>query len=170
MTMGQGQAFFGAIVADGEARGADGNRGFAGVWSNVLASVPLFAGLPNRHLRSIAALAERAPIPRYTTIVDPARNTEAFYVILDGEADVSTADGTHIKLRAGQFFGEMALLNDDPRTATVTAATDMLTMRISRIRFHQLLDSEPTIALRVMQELASRVRRIEATHQSPTTP
>jgi CRP-like cAMP-binding protein len=43
-------------------------------------------------------------------------------------------------------------------------------MRISRIRFHQLLDSEPTIALRVMQELASRVRRIEATHQHPTGP
>jgi CRP/FNR family transcriptional regulator/CRP/FNR family cyclic AMP-dependent transcriptional regulator len=170
MSMGQGQAFFGAIVADGEARVADGNRGFDGDWSNVLASVPLFAGLTKRHLRRIAALAERVPIRRYTTIIDPARNTEAFYVILDGEAHVSTADGTHIKLGAGRFFGEMALLNDDPRTAIVTAATEMLTMRISRIRFHQLLESEPTIALRVMQELASRVRRIEATHQYPTNP
>jgi CRP-like cAMP-binding protein len=161
MSTGQGQGLLGTIVAEGDAQAADAGPVFTGDWTNVLGTVPLFTGLTRRHLRRVARLAEKAQIPRYTTIVDPRRDTDSFYVILDGEADVSTAAGVRLKLGPGRFFGEMALLDDGPRTAVVTATTNMLTMRISRRRFHQLLESEPSIAVRVLQELAARVRNLE---------
>jgi CRP-like cAMP-binding protein len=83
-----------------------------------------------------------------------------------GEAQVATPTGTRIRLGPGRFFGEMALLDSSPRTATVTAATPMQVMRISQRRFRQLLEAEPKVSLAIMRELAARVRRLEGeSHQ-----
>jgi CRP-like cAMP-binding protein len=59
------------------------------------------------------------------------------------------------------FFGEMSLIDGGPRSATVEAISDMLTMRLTRAAFLKLLSSEPAIALGVMKELVGRVRRLE---------
>jgi CRP-like cAMP-binding protein len=166
MSSGQGQGLFGATTA------ADGNRqltdqvAFGREWAGVLADVPLFAGLSKRHLRRVARMAQKASYPEHTVIVTPRRGADAFYVILDGRAKVSTVTGDRIELGPGRFFGEMALLDDSPRTATVTAATDLLVMRISRQHFREMVESEPKIAYAIMGVLAARVRRVETDAQA----
>lgn len=161
MSIGQGQGLFGATLA-AEMRGRPASTPALGPeWLTVLETVPLFAGLSKRHLRRVARIAIRGDISKHTIIVGPDRDADSFFVVLDGEADVATPTGTHIRLGPGRFFGEMALLDDGPRTATVTAATDMQVMRISRRRFSQLLEAEPNVALAILRELAARVRRLE---------
>ena len=157
MSSGQGRGLFGTTLA------ADGNReaAFGGEWTGVLADVPLFAGLSKRHLRRVARMAQKASYPEHTVIVSPQRPADAFYVILDGQAMVSTVTGDRIELGPGRFFGEMALLDDSPRTATVTAVTHLLVMRISQRHFREMVESEPKIASAIMRVLAARVRRVE---------
>jgi CRP-like cAMP-binding protein len=107
-------------------------------------------------------MASKVRFPARTVIVSPRRRADAFYVILDGKAEVATASGDLIELGPGRFLGEMALLDSGPRSATVTAKTEMLAMSISQRRFRELLESEPKIAFPIMSELATRVRRLEA--------
>lgn len=161
MSIGQGQGLFGATLA-AEMHGRPASTPALGSeWLNVLETVPLFAGLSKRHLRRVARMAIRADIAKHTVLVGPDRDADSFFVVLDGEAEVATTTGTHIRLGPGGFFGEMALLDSGPRTATVTAATDMQVMRISRDRFCRLLEAEPNVSLAIMRELAARVRRLE---------
>jgi signal-transduction protein with cAMP-binding, CBS, and nucleotidyltransferase domain len=166
MSIGQGQGLFGATLA-AEMRGRPVSTPALGSeWLTVLETVPLFAGLSKRHLRRVARMAIRADVSKHTVIVGPERDADSFFVVLDGEAEVATPTGTHIRLGPGRFFGEMALLDSSPRTATVTAATDMQVMRISQSQFSQLLEAEPKVGLAIMRELAARVRRLEGeTHQ-----
>lgn len=157
---------FDAALAAGIGGRPDGSPGIGPEWVDVLETVPLFAGLPKRHLRRIARMAIRADIPQYTVIVSPEREADSFFVILDGEAEVATRTGTHVRLAPGRFFGEMALLDTSPRTAIVTAATVMQVMRISQCRFCELLEAEPKVSLAIMRELAAWVRRLEGSaHQ-----
>jgi CRP-like cAMP-binding protein len=161
MSSGQGQGLFGVALAAGMQGRPDGSLVLGPEWVSVLETVPLFAGLSKRHLRRVARMAIRADIPQHTVILSPEREADSFFVILDGEAEVATPTGAQIRLGPGRFFGEMALLDRSPRTATVTAATDMQVMRIAQRRFSQLLESEPKVSLAIMRELAARVRRLE---------
>lgn len=161
MSAGQGQGLFGAAVAAGMGVRPDESPGLGPEWVNVLATVPLFAGLSKRHLRRVAKMAVRGDIPQRAVIVGPKRAADSFFVILDGQVEVSTSTGARIRLGPGRFFGEMALLDSSPRTATVTAATDVQVMRISQRRFRELVEAEPKVSLAIMRELAARVRRLE---------
>jgi CRP/FNR family transcriptional regulator, cyclic AMP receptor protein len=106
-------------------------------------------------------MAAKVTFPERSVIVSPRRRADAFYVIIDGEAEVTTKAGERIHLGSGSFFGEMALLESGPRTATVAAVTEVLAMMISQQRFREMLASEPKIAFTIMRELAARVRRLE---------
>jgi CRP-like cAMP-binding protein len=152
----------GATVPAGGIRTAADAAAFGREWAVVLADVPLFAGLSKRHLRRVARMASKVTFPERTVIVSPRRRADAFYVILAGTAEVTTVTGDRIELGPGRFFGEMALLDSGPRSATVTAQTEVLAMSISQGRFRELLAAEPNIAFSIMRELAARVRRVEA--------
>jgi voltage-gated potassium channel len=161
MSSGPGRGLMGATVPAGGMRSAADAAAFGREWAIVLADVPLFAGLSKRHLRRVARMASKVTFPEHTVIVSPRRRADAFYVILDGRAEVSTVTGDRIELGPGRFFGEMALLDNGPRSATVTAKTELLAMSISQRRFRELLESEPKIAYVIMRELAIRVRGLE---------
>jgi CRP-like cAMP-binding protein len=88
----------------------------------------------------------------------------AFYVILEGSALVVRPTGRPLKLRVGDFFGEMALLEDAPRSADVIAAEDMQAMTIGRSAFTKLLRSEPQLTHAILRTLAGRLR---AAQRSP---
>jgi CRP-like cAMP-binding protein len=134
-------------------------------WVPVLQGVPLFANLSKRHLRRVANLAQPVRFEANTAIVRIGAHGDAFFVIIDGEASVKGPTGTK-RLGPLDFFGEMALIDGEPRSATVEAESEMLTMRIARDRFLKLLQSEPDIALGVMKELVRRVRHLEASSQA----
>lgn len=130
-------------------------------WVAVLQHVPLFESLSRRHLRRLAGCARTRRFEPGAAIVRTGRPGTAFYVVLDGEAAVSTPRGRSVRLRAGDSFGEMALLDDAPRSANVTAVTEVLAMEIGRAAFGRLLKQEPQIALALLRTLAERVRRLE---------
>jgi CRP/FNR family transcriptional regulator, cyclic AMP receptor protein len=130
-------------------------------WVPVLAGVPLFGGLSRRHLKHVASLAKTRRYTAGTSIVRAGTAGTAFYVILDGAARVVTPKGRPRRLKAGQFFGEMALLDDSPRSADVVADGEVLTLTIGRSAFAKLLKSEPAIAHALLRTLAARVRDAE---------
>jgi CRP-like cAMP-binding protein len=130
-------------------------------WADVLGEIPLFAGLSKRHLNKIAALAKTRRYARFTPIVRAGDRADNFYVILDGEALVKPPGKRSVRLKAGDSFGEMALLDGAPRTATVEAQTEVLAMLLGRSAFLKVVAAEPKIALVLMRTLAERLRASE---------
>jgi CRP-like cAMP-binding protein len=131
-------------------------------WVDVLREVPLFAGLSKRHLRRLADAARGQRFAEGAPIVRKGQRGESFFVILDGEAEVTLPGRRSRKLKAGDFFGELALLDGEPRSATITATAPTLTLRLSRRKFLDLAGSEPELALGLLKGLAGRLRSVEA--------
>jgi CRP-like cAMP-binding protein len=139
------------------ARPADVTR----LWAPFLQELPLFAGVSKRHVRKIAALATEARFSTGSRIVRQGEPGNAFFVVLDGEASVVRSGLPSIPLGPGDSFGEMALLDGGPRSATVVAKTDVLCLRLARAAFTKMLKSEPEIALVLLGELSRRLRLAE---------
>jgi CPA1 family monovalent cation:H+ antiporter len=127
-------------------------------WADVLGGIPLFAGLSKRHRNRIAAVAKTRAFRPYTTIVRAGDRGEAFYVVLDGTVVVKPPGKRAVKLGPGDFFGELALLDGAPRTASVEAQTEVTVMQIGRTAFRRTLDAEPKISVALLEVLAARLR------------
>jgi CRP-like cAMP-binding protein len=123
----------------------------------MLAEIPLFATLSRRHLGKIARIATTKRYAAGTPLVRAGGPATAFYVILNGSARVVTPDGG-VELKMGDFFGEMAVIDGEPRSATVVALSEVWVMVISRTKFLKVLEAEPKIALAVMATLTRRLR------------
>ncbi|HET7234989.1 MAG TPA: cyclic nucleotide-binding domain-containing protein [Actinomycetota bacterium] len=133
---------------------------------DLLSRVPLFEGLSRAHLGHLAALAEDASYNAGRVIVRRDDPGKAFYVIVAGQAKVVkgkivTARG-EATLGPGDFFGELALLDGEPRAATVVASTPLQTIRIERTAFRRMLREEPDIAVKLLEGMARRTRKILA--------
>jgi CRP/FNR family cyclic AMP-dependent transcriptional regulator len=130
-------------------------------WTGTLAGVPLFAGLSSRHLAKVAALGFTKRYAKGSALVKAGSPGEAFFVVLDGTATVRS--GTRrVSLGPGEFFGEMALLDGEPRSATITAATEVLVMVVPRPKFVKLVEREPKIAVAMLEALSRRLRLLQA--------
>ena len=127
-----------------------------------LRSVGLFAGMPDRDLDRIAQQMREVRHPAGAEITVVGHEGVGFMVILDGQAKVSTQDGRTRTLGPGDHFGEMALLDQGGRSATVTAATDLLMAAIAEWNFKPFLMEHPEVAYRLLQQLSRRVREAEA--------
>jgi CRP/FNR family cyclic AMP-dependent transcriptional regulator len=138
----------------------DWDRPSTSDWAAVLGRLPLFANVSKRHLRRVAALAEVREFEPGDTIVQKGDAPDGFYLILGGRARV-VARAQARPMKTGDYFGEMALLDGEPRSATVVAVGDLQTMRLPRRPFMRLLQQEPSIAIAMLAELGSRVRRLE---------
>jgi CRP-like cAMP-binding protein len=130
--------------------------------AKLLQSVPLFAGLSARDVRRIAALATESTFGAGRTIVQRGVRGDAFYLIVEGTAKVYRTlvpTGRAIaRLGEGDFFGEMALLDGGPRTATVVAETRVVAVKLPRAGFRRLLLAEPTVTLRLLEVMTQRAR------------
>ncbi|MDX6234867.1 MAG: family transcriptional regulator, cyclic receptor protein [Nocardioidaceae bacterium] len=134
-------------------------------WTDVLAEVPLFSNLSARHVRNLAKLAKIQRLAAFTQIVRQGESGDAFFLILDGTAVVRPPGKRVVKLGPGDFFGELALLDDSPRSATVEAQEDILLARIGRRDFTRMLDKEPKVAVALLRTLTARLRASEASAQ-----
>jgi CRP/FNR family transcriptional regulator, cyclic AMP receptor protein len=132
-------------------------------WANVLADVPLFANLNRRHLRKVAGQGRIRRIHEGASIVRAGEPGDMLYVVLDGEVSVRRRGLPPIALGMGSFFGELALLDEGPRGATVVASTPVVCLTIGRTRFLKLLHGEPAIAVAVLREVARRLQAAQAT-------
>jgi CRP-like cAMP-binding protein len=129
-------------------------------WAAVLERLPLFAKVGTRQLRRIAGLAEIREFAPGDTVIQKGDAGDSFYLILGGRAKVVEPPQAR-PLKVGDYFGEMALLDGEPRSATVLAVGELQTMRLARRPFMRLLQREPSLAIAMLTELSSRIRRLE---------
>ena len=127
----------------------------------LLRGVPLFAELSRRNLRGLAGLAEQVRFGIGRTVVQYGSRGTAFFVIVEGQAKVTAgySNRAFARLGPGDFFGELALLDGGPRTASVVTETPLLAIRIARAEFRKMLASHPDVALKLLEELSGRLRR-----------
>ena len=129
----------------------------------MLAKVPLFVGVSARHVRKIAALGSAVSFNAKTRIVSAGDPGDAFYVLLVGRAEVQRGRGRpKIEIGPGAYFGEMALLDGVPRSATVVAKSETICLMLDRKRFEKVLKDEPAVAYALLRTLAARLRELDA--------
>jgi CRP-like cAMP-binding protein len=128
-----------------------------------LQRVPLFAGFNEAELRRVAELSRIVESPAGTMITQIGAPGDSFFVLIDGTVVVRTPVGAGSELRPGDFFGEMSLLDGDPRSATIVATTDLRLLVVDRSHFWELLDETPDLVRRILTILSRRVRRLEQT-------
>jgi CRP/FNR family cyclic AMP-dependent transcriptional regulator len=127
-------------------------------WTEVLGALPLFSQLGKRQVRRLARLATVVDYAPEEDIVRAGERGDSFYLLLEGRA---TVVGKSSPLRAGDFFGEMALIDGGPRSATITAMTPVRAMKLPRRGFITALEQDVRIGLAIMAVLAERIRRLE---------
>jgi diguanylate cyclase (GGDEF)-like protein len=121
----------------------------------VLARLPLFAGLPRRALDQLARVTEDLEFPAGKVLCREDERPREFFMVVEGAADV-TRGGDHVRrLGAGEFFGQLALIEDAPRSTTVTAATRLRVLVLSRHAFWRLLEESPEVERRVLRALVA---------------
>lgn len=127
----------------------------------LLGNVRLFSTCNKRELARIAALVDEVEAPKGKVLVRQGDTGEECFVIAEGQAKATMRGRGSAVLRPGSFFGEMALLDQGPRSATVTAETDMHLLVLGSRQFSALINEVPTVAVRIMQGLAERLRAAE---------
>jgi CRP-like cAMP-binding protein len=126
-----------------------------------LATVPLFAELPKRHIRSLARASGVAEYEEGETVVRQDAAGDVCYVILDGKARVMRGGRRIASMATGDFFGEMSLLDGAPRSASVITEQPSRLLSLSRQVFVELLASDPKVAATVLAIVARRLRAQE---------
>lgn len=125
---------------------------------DVLRHVPLFSGMTDRSIESIATLAAPAAYDVGDTLIQQGDPGESFIVLTTGAADV-TRDGQTIRaLQAGDFIGEISLIDGGPRTATVTATAPVEALVIDRSGFDRLMSDYPVVRYDLVTAMAQRLR------------
>jgi CRP-like cAMP-binding protein len=124
----------------------------------VLQRVPLFADLSLPELQEIALLFKESDFEAGTTILQEGCGGAAFYVIEAGEATVSITGTPHSTLTAGDYFGEIALLDEGPRMATISAATRLDCWCLTSADFRPLVEENGVIGWKLLQRMAMILR------------
>jgi len=128
-----------------------------------LQRVPLFSGFNESELRRIADLSRIREAPAGTVITQIGDAGDSFFIIIDGMAAVRTPVGAGSQLQPGDCFGEMSLVDGEPRSATIVATTEVRLLVVDRAHFWRLLDETPELMRRILTILSRRVRGLEQT-------
>ena len=120
----------------------------------LLQRVPIFEGLEKRELERIAASMKQRTFRAGDTITTEGPGGVGFFVIEDGEARVTIGGDERRRLGPGDYFGEVALLTDRPRTATITAESDLRCYGMTSWDFKPLVESHGSIAWKLLQAMA----------------
>lgn len=131
-------------------------------FAEMMGGVPLFAGLSRKEIESVLRLAREVTHQAGKEVVTEGREGVGFHLIVDGSATVNHGGRDIRTLGPGDSFGDIALIDGGPRSATVVAATAMRTLSIAAWDFKPLLIEHPQIAYKLMLQLCSRLREAEA--------
>jgi CRP-like cAMP-binding protein len=127
-----------------------------------LKPVGIFEGMSPAELKKVSKQMREIKHPQGADIMIRGEGGVGFLVILTGEAEVATPDGRHRKLGPGDHFGEMALLDHQGRSASVTASTDLVLAAVPEWGFKPFLRDHPEVTYRLMETLSRRLREAEA--------
>src|SRR4051812_23744001 len=139
----------------------------------LIASIPAFSSLADDDLAALAARLDEATFPAGRTIVEEgAKDSSALFIIEEGEVEISHGtDKRKVALAtmaAGQYFGELALIDGSPRSATATAKTPVRVLILQRQDFLDFVRRDPDAAIHVMADLAARLRHTNELISSAT--
>ncbi len=123
----------------------------------LLHAVPLFASCSKAELQRIASLADELDLGEGATLIREGERGREFLVIVDGTVRVARRGKTIRDLGPGDFIGEIALISDVPRTATVTATSPVRLLVVTDRAFRGLIEAMPSIATKVLQSLGERL-------------
>jgi voltage-gated potassium channel len=143
-------------------------RDFVVTWQTV-ARVPLFAGLDAARIAEIARLLKRQIVPAKYAVVRRGEPADAMFFVMSGEVEVEVAP-TPQRIGRGQFFGEIALLRDTLRTATVTTVTECELLALDVADFRRLLDAHPDVRTSIVQVAEQRLSGLPPIPEPPAPP
>jgi CRP/FNR family transcriptional regulator, cyclic AMP receptor protein len=123
----------------------------------LIRKVPLFSKLNKKGLEDVAHIADELDLPKGKVMAKEGDRGREFFVLLDGEADVTKGNRSINRLQKGDFFGEIALVTKIPRTASVTATSDVRVLVITERDFGALLKRSSQVSRGVAEALAERL-------------
>jgi len=152
------------------AGGVEGKHVVAGTreLAEVLTGVGLFSRCTRRERQTIARHAQPAELPAGVPLVKEGEPGDALFVILEGEASVQHGGEEIARVGPGSYFGELAILDGEPRSATVVAATDVRVAVLGIRMFRTLLREFPELAEQLLVGLAGELRKANAAVQAAT--
>jgi|SRR5215208_1709981 CRP-like cAMP-binding protein len=127
--------------------------------------VPLFQGLDDKHVDTLSRTFSERTFPAGREMTTEGGAGIGFFVIEDGEAVVTVGGDERRTLRSGDYFGEVALIDEGARSATVTAKTDVKVHGLTSWQFRPLVEENASIAWPLLQQMAKRLRQVEADQQ-----
>ena len=129
----------------------------------LLRSLPMFANMPAQKLKLLAFASDRVTFPAGEVLFRQGDDGDAAYIVIEGSADILVSSGdTDVKvaeLGENAFVGEMAIVSDMPRTATVRASTDLVTLRIRKDHMMEMVRESQDLALAVLREISARLAK-----------
>ncbi len=128
----------------------------------LLQRVPLFADFERRELQRLARSFRERTFQAGSTVADEGKTGAGFFVIESGEATVSVRGAERGKLRAGDYFGEVALIDDGARSATVKAETDLHCYGLTSWEFRPLVEDNASMAWKLLETMAKRLRAAQS--------
>jgi CRP-like cAMP-binding protein len=134
------------------------NSAVARASSEVLKQVPLFAGLDDRELEQIAGTMRERRFSTGDTVTEEGAGGAGFFIVEDGSADVTVEGRPRGSIGPGDYFGEIALLTGSDRTATIKATSDMVCWGMTPWDFRPLVESNSTIAWKLLTAMAEKLR------------
>jgi CRP-like cAMP-binding protein len=127
----------------------------------MLEKAPLWSGLSKKELKSMVSVSRERRFESGHTIVKKGEGGVGFYLILDGTVEIRSDGNTLSKLGPGQFFGEMSVLDNQPRSADVVTVQPSRLLILTAWEFKGLISAKPRIALKMLQELVRRLRNTD---------
>ena len=127
----------------------------------LLKRVPLLAGLGRKEIEEVGRLAEEIDVPAGRVLMREGQTGQEFFIVVRGSVLIERGGHALRSLGPGDFLGEIALVDDGPRTATATTETSAQLLVLAHREFHSLMEQFPSVRTSVMQALAMRVRDLE---------
>ncbi len=124
-----------------------------------LKGVDLFRGIPGEELSHIAQITEEMECDTEKKLFSEGDDGDAMYLIVDGEVKVHSGEQVFAKLGKKQVFGEMSILDSEPRSASITSLSELILLRIHRDDFREILAEKPEISLGIIKVLTDRLRK-----------
>ena len=124
--------------------------------ADLLAKVPLFAGCSKKDLHKIGAIADEVDLREGKVLTRQGGTGREFFVLLEGSADVVRSKKRIATIGSGDFFGEMGLISQKPRNATITTTSAVRALIITETNFRRLLRENPSISMKLLETVAER--------------
>jgi len=128
----------------------------------LLRNVDLFDGLTTKELESVADACKRAQFRNGVNIITQGDPSARLYVIIDGTADVFVHGAKVDTIGPGDYFGEIAVIDDQPRAATVTATSPVSALSLANFNVRRLLRTLPDIGFKMLLKACERIRSLES--------